>query len=222
MTDFALQRLNMVESQLRPSDITDRRILRAMGEIRREAYLPSHLQALAYMDDDIRLSRGPGAAPRVVLAPRTLAQLIQLARIEPNERVLEIGCATGYATAILARLARDVFAVEVDGELARMAVAALDGDGVQNAKVASGALQNGIPQEAPYDVIFVNGALSDAPPALLDQLKDGGRLVAVEAGQGMGRALVWWRNGPSFDKRTVFDARAEMLPGFEVQPEFSL
>ena len=223
MIDFALQRLNMVESQLRPSDITDRRILRAMGEIHREAFLPAQLQAVAYMDEDIRIAR-PAGGNRLVLAPRTLAKLVQLARVEPSERVLEVGCCSGYGTAVIARLCGEVFSIEADAELARMAVAALDAASVSNAKVANGPLVNGIPQEAPYDAIIVNGAVMRMSDALLDQLKDGGRLVAIVAapGTGMGRAVVWRRNGSSFDDRAAFDAQADVLPGFELHPEFAL
>lgn len=222
MTDFAMQRLNMVESQLRPSDITDRRILRAMADIKRESYLPAHLQALAYMDEDIRIGSGGKGARRTMMAPRTLALLIQLARIEPGERVLEVGCGGGYATAVLARLAGQVLAVECDAELARAASAALAADGIGNAKVVTGALSQGHAAEAPYDAILVNGGLVEPPAGLLDQLRDGGRLVAVSVRDGFGRAAVWMRHGMSYDRRTVFDASASVLPGLEVQPAFSL
>ena len=221
MTDYAMQRLNMVESQLRPSDITDRRILRAMADIKRENYLPAHLRTLAYMDDDIRLT-SPGKGARSMLAPRVLALLIQLARIEPGERVLEVGCGSGYATAVLARLAGRVTAVESDGELARAAIAALAADGVVNAAVQSGDLAAGFAADAPYDAILLNGALVQPPAALLDQLRDGGRLVAIEVRDGISRAAVWMRHGMSYDRRTAFDARSSVLPGFEVQPAFSL
>jgi protein-L-isoaspartate(D-aspartate) O-methyltransferase len=222
MTDFAMQRLNMVESQLRPSDITDRRILRAMADIPREAYLPGPLKSLAYMDEDIRVPAGTKGQGRTMLAPRTLALLIQLARVEPNERVLEIGSGTGYATAVLARLTGQVTAVECDAELAKTAQATLSSAGIANAKVIAGALAEGHPADAPYDAILLNGALVTPPAALLDQLRDGGRLVAIEMREGFGRAAVWMRHAMSYDKRTAFDAGAAILPGFEAQPAFSL
>ena len=222
MTDYAMQRLNMVESQLRPSDITDRRILRAMAEIKRESYLPAHLRMLAYMDDDIRLASSGKIASRTMMAPRVLALLIQLARIEPGERVLEIGCGSGYATAVLARLAGQVIALESDAELARSAVAALAADAVANVRVVTGDLSQGFVAEAPYDAILLNGALVEPPAALLDQLRDGGRLVAVEMRDGFGRATAWMRHGMNFDRRTAFDARSAVLPGFEVHSAFSL
>ncbi len=223
MSDFAMQRSNMVESQLRPCDITDRRILRAMGEVNREAFLPSQLRAMAYIDDDLRLT---GAAvtptPRLLLAPRTLAQLIQLARVEPGERVLEIGAGTGYATAVLARLAGDVIGVESDVALARQAAAALLGAGAGNARIVTADLAKGHPEDAPYDAIIINGAVARPPSALLDQLKDGGRMVAVWVGAGGDHAVIWRRHGMHFDRRAAFDARTAVLPGFELEPGFSL
>lgn len=220
MTDYAMQRLNMVESQLRPSDITDRRILRAMAEIKRESFLPSQLRTLAYMDDDVRLP--VKGVPRTMMAPRVLALLIQLARIEPGERVLEIGCGSGYATAVLGRLAGQVTAIESNAELAQLATAALATEGVSNAKVHLADLTQGYAADAPYDAILLNGALVEPPAGLLDQLRDGGRLVAVELRDGFGRAVVWMRHGMSYDRRTAFDARSSVLPGFEPQPAFSL
>ena len=220
MTDFALQRLNMVESQLRPSDITDRRILRAMAEIDREAFVPIHVRPLSYMDEDIRLGAREGV--RTMMAPRTLARLIQLADIEPAETVLEIGAATGYATAVLARLAGHVVGLEAEAVLAQAASVALTAAAVGNAHVVTGDLSNGHPDGAPYDVIFINGAVSRFPSTLLDQLKDGGRLVAVLADGGIERATVWRRTGMHYDRRTMFDARASSLPGFQDEPAFAL
>ncbi len=222
MTDFAMQRLNMVESQLRPSDITDRRILRAMADIAREAFVPIHMRATAYMDEDIRLT-APGQTPRrAMLAPRTLAQLIQLAEIEPAEHVLVVGAATGYEAAVVARLAGAVVALESDADLSRNAATAIAASGAGNIRMVVGELMHGHPAQAPYDAILCTGAVADVPPGLLDQLKDAGRLVAVSVIGGVGRGTIWRRNGMHYDRRAAFDARAETLPGFARQAAFTL
>jgi protein-L-isoaspartate(D-aspartate) O-methyltransferase len=223
MTDFKQQRINMVESQVRPSDVTDRRIIKAMLEVPREAFVPEGLQALAYMDAAVPVaSPAHGAHRRSLLAPRTFAKLVQLAEIDTGASVLDVGCATGYSTAVLARLAKAVVAVECDGSLARRATETLRQQHVSNAVVIEGALEKGAPSHAPFDAILLNGGVESGLEALLGQLKDGGRLLGVMASGGIGRAQVWRRNGKLFDARPVFDAGAAPLPGFGRQPEFSL
>lgn len=223
MTDSTTQRLNMVESQVRPSDITDRRIIRAMLELPREAFVPEPLRALAYMDGPVPVVERAGNGPvRSLLAPRILAKLVQLAEIGPQAVVLDVGCATGYSTALLAHLAKAVVAVEVDAALAARAVATLRALKVGNALVIEGPLPAGAPSHGPFDAILLEGAVSQVPQALLDELKDGGRLVGVIADGAFGRAEVWRRSGKVFDARPAFDAGAEPLPGFARQPEFVL
>lgn len=220
MIDHATQRLNMVESQVRPSDVTDRRITRAMREIPRENFVPGPLKSIAYADEHIRVSEN-GGRQRMILAPRLLAKMVQLLNIEPNGLVLDIGPATGYSTALLARLGQTVIALEEDPRLAERAQATLMALGTDNAVVITGPLRAGAPDEGPYDAILLNGAVASVPPALLDQLKDGGLLAAVSAENGVGRATLWVRHGMSFDQRPVFDASAPYLPGFELQAGFT-
>ncbi len=215
MVDTTLQRLNMVESQVRPSDVVDRRVPLAMREIARENFVPESARAVAYMDDTIALGDG-----RALLPPRLLAKMIQQLAIEAGDVVLDIGCATGYSTAVLARLAQTVVALESDEKLAAQANAALADAGVDNAVVVRGALPDGHGDEGPYDAILINGAVSDVPAAILDQLKDGGRLVAIQNEDGYGRAKQWQRLDTHFDARVVFDAVAPVLPGFEKQTGF--
>jgi len=223
MIDTTQQRINMVESQVRPSDVTDRRIIRAMLGVPRELFVPEAMQALAYMDTPVPVQPQAAVAPaRTLLAPRTFAKLVQLAEIEPDCAVLDVGCATGYSTAVLARLAKAVVAVEVDAALAARAVETLRQLRTSNAVVIEGELVNGAPSHAPFDAIFLNGAVQQVPEGLLLQLKDGGRLVGVIAGGVFGRAQIWRRQGKIFDARPVFDAGAEPLPGFSRQAEFSL
>ena len=221
MTDTTQQRVNMVDSQVRPSDVTDRRIIRAMLEVPREAFAPADMHSLAYMDQALPVTK-PGAAgsARALLAPRILAKMLQLAGIEPDCAVLDVGCGTGYSTAVLGKLAGKVVALEADLDLAERARAALRKLDVGGAKVVQGPLAAGVPDEAPFDAILLNGSVPEVPQALLDQLKDGGRLVAIVATSGHGRVQIWRRTGRSFGSVTAFDATADTLPGFAREPGF--
>jgi protein-L-isoaspartate(D-aspartate) O-methyltransferase len=223
MNDTTEQRINMVESQVRPSDVTDRRIIKAMLEVPREMFVPEAMQALAYRDTPVPVKPPAiGAPTRTLMAPRTFAKLVQLAEIEPAAVVLDVGCATGYSTAVLAKLAKAVVAVEIDGTLATRAAETLRQLGVSNAVVIEAALEKGAPSHAPFDAVLLNGAAEQVPEELLLQLKEGGRLVGVIANGPFGRAQVWRRQGKIFDARPVFDAGAELLPGFSRRVEFTL
>jgi|SRR5262245_57579774 len=222
MIDCKQQRINMVEHQVRPSDVTDRRIIRAMLEMPREVFVPSSLRALAYMDGTLPVEAGDARTGRCLLAPRTFAKLAQLAEIGPDAVVLDVGCATGYSTAVLARLAKSVVAVEVDAALAAWATATLRQLGIANALVLEGALPKGAPTHAPFDAILLEGAVPFIPAELLEQLKDGGHLAAVLNDGAFGRAMVWQRSGKLVDARPAFDAGAPALPGFFREPQFVL
>ncbi|MGE0698691.1 MAG: protein-L-isoaspartate O-methyltransferase [Hyphomicrobiaceae bacterium] len=220
--DSAVQRKNMVDSQVRPSDVTDRRIPRAMLEVPREAFVPEGQRAVAYMDGNLVVSR-PGVRPeRALLAPRTLSKMIQHMAIEPDAVVLDVAPATGYSTAVLARIARKVVAVDCDAELFERAKAALAGLSITNAEVHVGPLGEGMAGPGPYDAILVGGRVATMPPGLLSQLKDGGRLIAILDVSGVGKVFEWRRFAMKFDRRPLFDAEAPMLPGFERVEAFAL
>ena len=215
MVDTALQRLNMVESQVRPSDVVDRRIPLAMRAVEREHFVPEASRPVAYMDETIQLGNG-----RALLPPRVLAKLIQHLELGDSDLVLDIGCATGYSTAVLAQIAQTVVGLESDDKLADQAGTAIEAAGIDNAAIVRGSLEQGHDDEGPYDAILVNGAVHDISPQLLDQLKDGGRLVAIQIEDGYGRAKQWRRLDSHFDARVIFDAAAAVLPGFEAEQSF--
>lgn len=217
--DFETQRRNMVELQVRPSDVTDRRIIRAMLAIPRESFVPGPMRALAYMDAHVAVAGGP--RPRALLAPRTFAKLVQLADIGEDAAVLDVGAASGYSSAVLARLARSVVALEADETLAREARESLARLAPDVVTVVQGDLAAGYPAGGPYDAIVVEGAVSEVPAALLEQLKDRGRLVAIARRGALGRAAIWRRLDGTYDETLDFDADAPLLAGFEVAPAFA-
>ena len=219
MVEAATQRLNMVESQVLPSDVTDRRILQAMRELPRERFVPEPIAGLAYIDEALPLTP-PGPERRWLLAPRLTAKLLQLADIADGDRVLHVGCGTGYGTAILARMAGSLIALESDEKLAAAARANLADLGIANVTVKTGPLNAGLADDAPFDAIVIEGAVLEAPDVLLDQLKGGGRLVAVVAEDGVGTATQWRRLGRSVNSWGAFDAAAPVLPGIEKAPSF--
>lgn len=220
--DSAIQRRNMVDSQVRPSDVTDRRIARAMLEVPREAFVPASRQATAYMDGNIGASEDATRPGRMLLAPRVLAKMIQHLALADRAVVLDVAPATGYSTAVLSHIAARVVAVETDPELAGRAKTLLAGLGCSNAEVVVGPLAEGVADRGPFDAILLGGKVAAVPAGLLNQLKDGGRLLAILDIGGVGKAVEWRRYAMNFDNRPLFDAEAPMLPGFERKAEFVL
>ncbi len=217
MADSALQRKNMVESQVRPSDVTDRRIMAAMQDIPRERFVPEGQRSLAYMDEAIPFGGGRG-----LLAPRIFARLVQLGNIGANDRVLDVGCLTGYSAAVLGHLAGHITALESDAGLALTARIELAAKTAANVDVVTGALAAGHAAGAPYDVIIVEGATERMPEALTDQLAPGGRLVAIEAsGRRLGQAVIITKSASGLTKRVAFEASGFLLPGFEKPAAFT-
>jgi protein-L-isoaspartate(D-aspartate) O-methyltransferase len=216
MTDFAAARRHMVDGQVRTADVTDLRILAAMLEIPRENFVPSSAAGLAYLDLDLAVGE---AGARRLLKPMVLAKLIHAANVASSDRVLDVGCSTGYAAAILSRIAGQVIALEQDSGLAQTARAALASQSSVN--VVSGPLIAGWPQGAPYDVILLEGATEIAPHTFLGQLKDGARLVCVLGSGPAAKAMLYCRSGEELGGRPIFDASAAVLPGFARAPVFA-
>ena len=215
MIDFAAARRMMVDGQVRTSDVTDLRIIAAMLELPRERFVPEANADLAYLDLDVAVGSG-----RRLLKPMVLAKMVQAAAVKADDRVLDVGCATGYSSALLARLAHSVFALEEDAALARKAEENLKAIGASNATVVTGPLTQGWQADARYDVIFVNGATEVVPHALCRQLADGGRLVAVVGRAPMGRATLYRAVGGDVSGWPIFDAAAPLLPGFAAAQAF--
>jgi protein-L-isoaspartate(D-aspartate) O-methyltransferase len=201
-------RFNMVEAQIRSSNVTDPRILAAMSAVARDKFVPSAARALAYADVPVAVAQG-----RYLLDPRSFAKLLQLAQITATDRVLDVGCGTGYSAAVLARLAAEVVALEQDADLVRIASELL-ATAVGRVELVQGGLIEGVKGQGPFDVIFVNGALEQPPEILLSQLAEGGRLVTVIK-DGQSRAWLFLKQNGQVGKRPDFDAEVPLLAGFK-------
>lgn len=216
MTDYAVARHNMVEGQIRTNRVTTPALVAALGAVPREAFVPKSMQSIAYVDEDLAIGRG-----RYLMEPLVLARLLQAADIGSSDAVLDIGCATGYSTAVIARIAGSVVGVESDPKLVAEANQRLGELGMDNAAVVQGELSRGYAKQAPYNVIVLNGAAGHVPREVADQLVEGGRLVAVVRDEGgIGRATLMTRVGGTLSSRIIFDAATPDLPGFARAPGF--
>lgn len=206
--DYAAARRSMVENQIRTNRVTDPLVIAAMSELPRELFLPPTSRGIAYVDDDVPLGNG-----RFLMEPLVAARLLQLAEIGPSDVVLEVGANVGYLSAVIARLASAVLALESDAELAKRARAALAELAINTVTVVEGDPGLGYPRQAPYDVIVINGAVTRVPEAILDQLNEGGRLVAVVVGEdGVGRGTLHLRSGAVVSSRAAFEGATALLP----------
>lgn len=213
MFDTVAARRMMVDGQIRTADVTDLDLIGAMLAVPRERFVPAALAEQAYRDSDIAIGGG-----RALLKPMVLAKLIQAAGVGAGDHVLDVGCGSGYSTAVLARLAGSVVALEQDEGLARQARAALAETG--GATVAAGPLTAGWPAAAPYDVILLNGATEIVPEALGRQLKPNGRLAGIFGRGPTGKAMIYREIEGQLVGRAAFDAAASVLPGFVAPPAF--
>lgn len=217
MSDFDKAREQMVDCQIRPADVTDRRILGAFQTVPRHAFTPRPKLAAAYADSEVATGD-----KRSMMRPRDLAKLIQAADIQPDELVLTIAGGRGYSSALLAKLAETVVALEDDADSIKRATELLTDVGANNAVVIEGDLKAGVPDQGPFDVIFVDGSVEEVPSAWLDQLADNGRLVVVLRRGPVGKATVFTKSGAGIGERCVFDAQVSPLPGFQRARAFSL
>ena len=222
MLDYAKARRMMVDSQLRTFDVNDLALLAAFDELPRECFVPPGRENLAYMDQDIPVSDGGGASTdrRFMLAPMVLGRMIQALEVGPGAKALDVACGLGYSSALLARLGCSVVALEASEVLADEARRCLARCGVEAVTVAAGPLDRGYPEAAPYDGILVNGAVEVRPDGLLQQLRDGGRLVCVQGRGRAAKATVYVRAGTAFGSRALFDAAAPPLTPFRAVAGF--
>ena len=207
----------MVDTQVRPSDVTKFPIIDAMLSVPREAYVPDALREAAYVGENLTLEKG-----RVILEPRTLAKMLDALDVQPSHVALDVACGLGYSTAVLAHMCEFVVAVEDDETRAQDAQSALSEQGVDNAAVMAGALTEGAAKSGPYDVIIVQGGVADVPESLLAQLREGGRIACIFVEGSLGVVRVGHKIDGAVNWRFAFNANAPVLAGFEKSAVFAL
>jgi len=217
MPDFSARRRTMVDTQVRPSDVTKFPIIDAMLNIARETFVDANQQEAAYAGENLVLGRN-----RVMLEPRTLAKMLDALNITGDDLVMDVGCGYGYSAAVAARMAQVVVAVEEDEAMASEAQALLSEAGADNAILHVGPLAEGAPEHGPYDVIMVQGGVGELPQTLIDQLKDGGRIACIFMEDALGVVRIGYKTGDTVSWRFAFNASAPVLPGFEKQRVFAL
>lgn len=213
--DFNAARLAMVDCQVRPSDVTRFDIIDAMLSVPREKFVPSDMRSVAYAGEHVALGQG-----RILLDPRVMGKFLDAVAPGPEDLVLDLGCGFGYSSALLSRLCQAVVAVEEDEAMVATAETALRDNGVDNVVVIAGALNAGAPEHGPYDIITIQGAVEDVPTSLSDQLKEGGRIGAILSDGLIGQFSIGTKTATGIAWRSVFDATAPALPGFQSEKPF--
>lgn len=217
MTDFQQRRTMMVDTQVRPNDVTKYPVIAAMLDVPREDFVPDARRDVAYVGENVDLGHG-----RVLLEPRTLAKMVDALDVQPTDLVLDIGCGFGYSAAVLGRMAQAVVAVEQDADMAAAAIQRLAATGADNVIALQGKLAEGHAAQAPYDAILIGGAIEELPDAIAAQLAEGGRIVALFAEGNLGVVRRGTKLDGRIDWRFAFNAAAPLLPGFVKQREFTL
>lgn len=217
MSNFEARRVMMVDTQVRPSDVTKFPIIDAMLNVAREDFVPTAQREAAYLGENLDLGAG-----RVLMEPRTLAKMLDALAIGNDDLVLDVGCAYGYSAAVISYMAEAVVAVEADETMAVEAQEALSLAGADNVMVHTGPLAEGAASHGPYDVIIVQGGVSTVPEGLTAQLKDGGRIACLFIEGALGEVRIGHKRGAQISWRTAFNAGAPVLEGFEKKIEFQL
>lgn len=217
MTDYAARRETMVDTQVRPSDVTKFPIIEALLHVPREDFVPAALREAAYLGENLPLGAG-----RALLEPRTLAKMLDAIDLQPGDLVLDVGCLTGYSSAVVARIAEAVIGLEQDPGLAQEAEQVLAAQSRDNIAIVTGNLVAGAPRHGPYDAIIIQGGIEEFPEALTAQLREGGRVAGVFMDGPLGVCRIGRRQGDRIAWRDSFNAAAPVLPGFEKQRVFAL
>lgn len=217
MADYAARRTMMVDTQVRPSDVTKFPIIDAMLNVPRETYVPHALREAAYVGENLDLGDG-----RTLLEARSFAKMIDALSIDTDDVILDIGCGFGYSTAILAWLGEFVVGLEDDAARATDAQAILSEQGIDNAAVMEGVLAEGDVKSGPYDIIILQGAVEIVPNTLTDQLREGGRIAAIFAEGALGIVRIGHKIDGTVSWRFAFNAGAPLLTGFENEAAFAL
>jgi len=217
VTDYTSRRTMMVDTQVRPSDVTKFPIIDAMLSVPREAFVPDRLREAAYVGENLDLGNG-----RVMLEPRTLAKMLDALDIQPGHVALDIACGLGYSTAVLAKMCDFVVAIEDDESRAEDAQTNLSENGIDNAAVMTSALVDGSAKSGPYDIIILQGAVGEVPAAISDQLREGGRMACIFAEGSLGVVRIGHKIDGAMNWRFSFNAGAPVLDGFEKTTAFAL
>lgn len=215
--DYSTARQNMIDCQLKPNEVGDPALLASIAEAPRELFVPDSLREVAYVDEDLRIS-----ADRNLMEPVVQARLMQELALSPSDAVLDIASGTGYAAAVMARLAGAVFALEVDGNLQAKATDLFGDLALDTVVPVEGNLAEGCPAHAPYNAILIEGAVEELPNAILEQLAEGGRLATVVMENGIGRATLFRKDRGHFSRRVLFDANVPLLEEFRRPATFRL
>ncbi|WP_323036598.1 protein-L-isoaspartate O-methyltransferase [Pararhodobacter sp.] len=217
MPDFATRRTTMVDTQVRPSDVTKLPIIKAMLTIPRERFVPDALAEAAYIGENLVLGSG-----RVLLDPRFLAKMLDALDIKPDQMVLDIAPGTGYSSAVISQLAEAVVAVEPDSDMADDAEAAFEAQGINNIALERGPAVDGAAAHGPYDAIIIQGGIEVFPQSLSDQLKDGGQVCAIFLDGTLGTVRLGYKHAGVIRWRDIFNAWAPPLDGFLAERSFAL
>lgn len=217
MTDYAARREMMVDTQVRPSDVTKFPIIEAMLTVPREKFVPRSMREAAYMDGNIDLGRG-----RCILEPRTFGKMLDALELGASDMVLDIGIGFGYSAAVLARMTQVVVGVESDADMAQEAQSILSESDADNVIVHEGPLEGGAPEHGPYDAIILQGGAQDIPEGLINQLKDGGRMAVLFMDGELGEVRIGHKIDGTMNWRRSFNAAAPVMSGYGKQSSFAL